>query len=164
MRRLNPVRGISVVALVLGASLSGVAVAGPAGAAGGTVTCNEVTGSRTGPVLLYNCTPLPNPPDGNGGTIAVPVPIFSGTHNGTIDWGPSSNSQELTTVIHVKTTVVKKKKTPCAGTNAPTELKVSGHVRSDTSGVVAVGSKVFGALCQKSNGQFTLMGNTTFTL
>jgi len=90
-----------------------------------------------------------------------PYPFFSGgTQTGTIYWAGPSKTEAPTTVIHIRTAVVKKK----ARCVAATELKVSGTVRSDTSGVVKVGGPVIAFLCRTSGGSFTLLPGTSIVI
>jgi hypothetical protein len=159
MRRLHPRRRFTAAALLVAASAAAVTVSLPAGATGtgGIVTCDVVTGSQQGPPQLYSCSAS----TGGAGSIE-PYPFFvAGTHTGTIYWSLPSTTKHLTTVIRVKTRVVKKKSTPC-GTGA-TELKVGGNVRSDSGGIVTVGGPVSAVLCQ-SHGTFELLNNTAMTI
>jgi hypothetical protein len=158
MRRPHPVRRFSLVVLVSAASMAGLTASGPAGAAGGIVTCGEVGGHQGSFSTLFSC--LPSDSTGGSGTIATPM--FSGRKTGTIDWDPPSQSTHPTTVIRVTTHVLKKKKTSCpSGTS---ELKVSGSVRSDTSGSATVGGPVSGILCQSANGGYALLTGTVFSV
>ncbi|HVC69831.1 MAG TPA: hypothetical protein VNC61_06150 [Acidimicrobiales bacterium] len=159
MRRLHPFCRFSLGALALTVSVATVTASGPAGAIGGVVTCGTVSGNRLSPAELFNCSDEA----GTGGNGSIqPSGAFSGTHLATVYWSGVTTDQPFTTVIHVTTHVVKKKKTPCPATT--TELKVSGRVRSDTSGVVSVGGRVSGILCETSNGSFALLSGSTFTL
>ena len=161
MRRLHPVRRFSAVALVSMALIGAVTASGSAGAAGGTVTCGTVTGNQYAAAQMYSCSGLP----ATGGAATIqPSPIFfAGGHTGTIYWsGPPVQGQAAQTVVHLRVRVVKKKKTPCP--TGTTELRVGGTVRSDTSGVVTVGGKVAGILCQASNGSYALLSGTSFVI
>jgi hypothetical protein len=53
--------------------------------------------------------------------------------------------------------VVHRKRTPCG--SGITELRVSGTVRADTSGVVSLGGPVSATLCQDSSGAYSLLAN-----
>jgi hypothetical protein len=145
--------------LVLSVSVATVTATGPAGAIGGVVTCGTVSGNQKSPAELFSCSDLAA--TGGNGSIQ-PYPVFSGTHTATIFWSGVTTSQPFTTVIHVTTHVVKKKKTPCPSDT--TELTISGRVRSDTSGAVSVGGRVSGVLCQTSNGGFALLAGSAFSL
>jgi hypothetical protein len=99
---------------------------------------------------------------GTGGNGSIqPGGTFTGSHLATIYWSGATTNQPFTTVVRVTTHVVARKKTPCG---AFTELRVSGRVRSDTSGVVSVGGSVSGILCEMSNGSFSLLNNSVFSL
>ncbi len=148
------------MALVFMASVGAVTAAGPAGATGGTVTCTDVSGSKISASLLFNC--LPADTTGGGGSIASP--LFFGTHTGTIDWDALSTSAHATTVIHVTTRTVRVKKKNALCPSGTKQLKVSGRVRSDTSGSVTVNGPVSGVLCEDPNGAFALAANTTFSI
>jgi len=145
-------------ALVLTVSGATVVASDPAGATGGIVTCTSLSGNQQSPAELFNCSDL----SGTGGNGSIqPSGSFTRTHVATIYWSGATTTQPFTTVIHVSTHVVTRKKTPCG---AFTELRVSGRVRSDTSGVVAVGGRVSGVLCEESNGSFSLLENSVFSL
>jgi hypothetical protein len=162
MRLLHSVRRVSVVAMVSTAlSMGAVAVSGPAGASGGTVTCSTVTGDQYAPVQMYSCSQTTA--TGGAGTIE-PAPIFfKGAHTGTIYWSAATMSQPAKTVVRLRMQVVKKKKTPCSATG-DSEIRVGGTVRSDTSGVITVGGSVGGILCVASNGAYTLLSGTSFVI
>ena len=159
MRRSHPIRRFSLGAVALTASMATLGVSGPAGAIGGVVTCSTASGNMISPAELFSCSDESG--TGGNGTIQ-PAGTFSGTHAATIYWSGATQNQPFTTVIHVTTRVIKKKKTPCP-TNT-TELKVGGRVRSDTSGVVAVGGRVSAILCEAPNGGFALLGGSVFSL
>jgi hypothetical protein len=163
MRRIHPIRRVSVGVLVVATSIVTLTAGGPAGATtGGSVTCTTVTGGRHGPTSMFSCSAS----IGSSGTIEgnppkPAFPFFTGTRTGTIYWNVTDATGALETVIHVTTRAVKKKDTPCLG---ETELKVNGVVDSDTSGYVSVGGPVSGTLCEMSNGTFTLLGGTEFVV
>jgi hypothetical protein len=162
MRYLPTVRRFTVVALMATASIAVVTASGPAGATGGTVTCTDVTGSQKSSAEFYNCDPADT--TGGGGSIA-PHPVFMGTHTATIDWDLLSTSDHATTVIHVTTHAVRGKKNRNAlCTSGVKELRVSGTVRSDTSGSVTVGGAVSATLCQEPNGGYALAENSSFII
>jgi hypothetical protein len=158
MRRLHPFRRVSVTALVVAAFLGAVTASGTAGATGGTVTCGLVHGHQSGASELFNCSPAAT--TGESGTIATP--IFTGSATGTIDWSKLSSSSHAQTVIHVVTKTVTRKRTKCP--SGTTELKVSGRVRSDTSGSATVGGRVAGTLCLDPGGSYALQANTSFVI
>ena len=163
MRRLHPVRRLSVVALIAAASIAAITASGPAGATGGTVACTQVSGNQMSAALFFDCSPSDS--TGGSGTIAS-YPVFSGTHTGTIDWDAISQSQHATTEIRVTAHASKarKKNGVCpAGTK---EVKVSGRVRTDTSGSVTVGGTVAAILCQETSGAgaYALASGTSFVI
>jgi hypothetical protein len=145
--------------VVLTTSIAAVTVSGGPAGASGIVTCNTVSGNQQSPAELFSCTDTA----GTGGNGSIePYPTFVGSHVATIYWSGASTTQPFTTVIHLSTHVVKRKKTPCPAQT--TELRVSGRVRSDTSGSVTVGGSVSAILCETSNGSYALLGNSVFTL
>ncbi|HTT87414.1 MAG TPA: hypothetical protein VMF60_08615 [Acidimicrobiales bacterium] len=159
MGRLHRLRRcLAVSAVALGAT-GVLAVATPAGASGGTVTCTEVSGNDVSASLVFGCSQTE---ETNGsGSIPRPVPFFSGTKTGVIYWSVESGGASQTE-IHIHTRVIHRKKTPCpAGT---TELKVTGRVRADTTGVITVGGRVSATLCQEPSGGFSLLSNTVLFL
>ena len=170
MRHLQPVRRSLVAALALVVSVAAVTASGLAGATttGGTVTCETVSGSQISPSELFSCSDSQDSQaTGGAGSIPNPVPFFSRTHTGAIYWSGPTMTQAAQTVIHVRTQLVKRKKTACSASSATPgsrELKVAGIVKSDTSGVVTVGGPVTATLCQSANGQFVLLEGTTFVI
>ncbi len=159
MRRMHPIRRLAVAGFVVAGSMAALTASLPvaATATGGIVTCDQVTGSQWGPAELYSCTAS------TGGAASIePYPFFvAGTHTGTIYWSQPSTTQHLTTVIRARTQVVKKKNNPCGA--GSTELRASGRVRSDTSGVITVGGPVSAVLCQ-AHGSFHLLTNTVMVI
>jgi hypothetical protein len=163
MRRIHAIRRFSVGGLVFATSIATLTAAAPAGATtGGSVACTTVTGGQHGPTSMFSC------PEsiGASGTIEgnppkPAFPIFTGTRTGTIYWNVTDASGSLETVIRVTTRTIRRQNTPCLG---EAELKVSGIVRSDTSGYVSVGGPVAATLCEASNGTFTLLSGTSFVV
>jgi hypothetical protein len=158
MRRTPAALRFSFGALVLAGSLAVGGLSGTAGAAGGVVTCSMTGGSQNGTPSLFGCSQ--QTATGGDGTIIGPAPFFSGHNTGTVNWDNLSTSQANTTKIKVRTKVVKKKSHCPAGT---TELKVSGTVVADTTGVISVHGHVSANLCLSSNGQYSLLHDTVFT-
>jgi hypothetical protein len=134
-----------------------VTLSGSAGATAGVVACAEAGGSQAGTPSLFECTQ--QTATGGDGSIIGPAPFFSGTHTGTVNWDNLSTSMANTTKIRVKTKVVHKR-TPCP--TGTTELKVSGQVLSDTTGVISKGPHVAATLCLGSNNQYTLLPGSSF--
>jgi hypothetical protein len=158
MRQKHSIRLLPVLALLGTASLAGAGASVPAGAAGGTVTCATVFGNPYSPPELFSCS---QSQANDGGGLIEPFPFFSGpTQTGTIYWAGPSMTQAPTTVIRVRTKVLKK--SGCA--TGTTGLKVSGSVRSDTSGVVKVGGPVIAFLCRTAGGSFTLLPGTSIVI
>ena len=158
MRRHHPIRRLSEAILVSAVLVAVGLGTAPAGAAG-SVTCATVSGNQQSTALLFSCTET----DETGGAGSIqPYPIFvKGTHTAKIYWSGPTMDQAPATVVRLKVHVLaKKKKTPCA--SGDVEIKVAGTVRSDTSGAVTVPGQVRAALCQASNGSFTLVPGTTF--
>ena len=158
MGRLHRLRRcLAVTAVALGAA-GVLGVATPAGAAGGTVTCGQVSGSQGSASFVFSCSQT----QATNGSGSIPEhPFFSGTKTGVIYWSAETGGTSQTE-IHIHTHAVQRKKTPCP--TGTTELKVSGRVRSDTTGVITVGGRVSATLCQEPNGNSTLLNDTSLVL
>jgi hypothetical protein len=151
------IRRFPVVALVATASMAVAGASIPAGARAiqQRVTCTTLTGNPFGPAELYSCSGA----TGGAGQIE-PAPFFvTGRHTGTISWS-LEGTNHVTTVIRVRTRVVTPKKVVCSAAGYPTELKVSGRVRADTSGAATVGGPVSATLCRSTGGAIVLLSGT----
>jgi hypothetical protein len=161
MRCLPAIHRFPVVALVITASMAVVGASIPAGASGiqQSVTCSTVTGNPFGPAELFSCSGT----TGGAGQIE-PYPFFvTGRHTGTISWSLEGTTH-VTTVISARTRVVTPKKVVCSSANYPTEIKVRGKVRADTSGDVTVGGPVSATLCRSSGGAIVLVPGTAIVI
>jgi len=142
--------GVGVVsAILVAASLSLVAMSGPAYAAS-SVTCKKVSGSISGTVTISLCSPVKA---GYTSLSGLATKLVAG---GPLTWSTSKK----TTIIK---TVAKQTGTGC---KAPAmEYDVSGTVTGGTAAYTKVGDVVKGRACVNLLAKtVTLVPNTSITL